>query len=588
MPGANSSVYVRDFFTWLDIFFADRGLQITKCGFKNGDDLKKHVINLYNGFWDKIGYSTGKPQRWIFHVNTVGGNVLAAAPPGYESIYIGHSNTASSKKAGLVVRIVPLLTKDGVTPWRKEDSFEVVALFIFPGPAKPGHGAQPFRFDVTDGTMSYMGEVQPYVFCGLLGTQDLAASVNVNGTAVSYGDVLAALSRAIISAPVIGGAAHPPVYDLTDPAQVTALQSAVTTAFAAGQAVPTTTPTSITGPSGTVAFEDEEDEEDDEEIPPLTSVLPIPGDPNLIGIDLSVYRQINAALGSGKQHLMFYGPPGTGKTTLARWVSTKLAGSKWELLTGSADWSSQDVIGGYQSMGGDQLAFIPGILLQNFDRPFIIDELNRCDIDKVIGPLFTVLSGHRTTLPYRVDAKSKDSLQYSILPAPKSPKAEHEFAPGPGWRLIATINSIDKASLYQMSYALARRFGWVYVDAPDDLAGFIREFVGRRDGTPPPAGLCALADIWSAINAVRVIGPAPIIDTIGIVENLAPGEPLFGAVSTNMRSALLNAFDLALLPMLDGITTQDSKRIGEAVVTVLGLSGEDKRRIEARLASAAV
>src|SRR4051812_18393071 len=30
----------------------------------------------------------------------------------------------------------------------------------------------------------------------------------------------------------------------------------------------------------------------------------------LLGVDPSVYRQIEAAVNSGKQHLMFYGPPG--------------------------------------------------------------------------------------------------------------------------------------------------------------------------------------------------------------------------------------------------------------------------------------
>jgi len=184
----------------------------------------------------------------------------------------------------------------------------------------------------------------------------------------------------------------------------------------------------------------------------------------LLGIDPGVYRQIEAALNSGKQHILFYGPPGTGKTTLARWLAGFLNGPAWTLITGSADWSSQDIVGGYQPLPGGEIQFFPGILLQKFDRPLVIDELNRCDIDKVIGPLFTVLSGQATTLPYRVDFSNPDSPQYTIFPFFKEKTAKHEFCPGPAWRLIATINSIDKASLYQMSYALSRRFGWIFVD----------------------------------------------------------------------------------------------------------------------------
>src|SRR5262245_58462263 len=74
------------------------------------------------------------------------------------------------------------------------------------------------------------------------------------------------------------------------------------------------------------------------EIPPATE---------LIGIDPAIYRQISAVLGAGKRHILFYGPPGTGKTALAQHVANVIH-SSWTMITGSADWTSQDVIGGYQ------------------------------------------------------------------------------------------------------------------------------------------------------------------------------------------------------------------------------------------------
>ena len=334
---------------------------------------------------------------------------------------------------------------------------------------------------------------------------------------------------------------------------------------------------------------EEESEDTGGLVPGERLVLPPFND--LIGIDPSVYRQIETAVNSGKRHLMFYGPPGTGKTTLARRVADVLNGRKWSLVTGSADWSSQDIIGGYQPIEGGTVAFFPGVLLRNFDRPLIIDELNRCDIDKVLGPLFTVLSGQATTLPYRTDIAERDSPQYMILPEWKEAPAEHEFAPGTAWRLIATINSIDKASLYQMSYALSRRFGWIYVDAPRDTKGFVEAFVeemfGPVAGTP---GMPPLAAVWDAVNAVRTVGPAPVIDAIKAVRIAEPEADLLAPATESLRTSYLDAFDLFFLPMLDGILRHEAEGIASAVIGAITLEadGAEALGLKRRLLSVAV
>jgi len=55
------------------------------------------------------------------------------------------------------------------------------------------------------------------------------------------------------------------------------------------------------------------------------------------------------------------------------------------------------------------LAFTPGIILNRLkdtqtgvqsNEPVIIDELNRADIDKAFGQLFTLLSGQSVQLPF--------------------------------------------------------------------------------------------------------------------------------------------------------------------------------------------
>jgi 5-methylcytosine-specific restriction protein B len=306
----------------------------------------------------------------------------------------------------------------------------------------------------------------------------------------------------------------------------------------------------------------------------------------LIGIDRSVYQQIFASLKSGKQHLMFYGPPGTGKTTLARLTAGMLS-PQWKLITASADWTSQDIVGGYMPLQGGRLQFFPGVLLENFDRPLIIDEMNRCDIDKVIGPLFTVLSGQDTTLPYLIDPEDPRSQRYVIHPSPKGDCEPHEFAPSEAWRLIGTLNTVDKGALFQMSYALSRRFAWVFVDVPESKSGFMREWL-RREGLlereVEPDEIIAIAQVWEHVCAVRPLGPAPAIDMARFAIAHAASEFQFiGAVESSAdprTQTLLDGFLVFFLPMLDGISSSEAGSLCDGIAQTLQLDEPRRKRLQ--------
>jgi DNA polymerase III delta prime subunit len=315
--------------------------------------------------------------------------------------------------------------------------------------------------------------------------------------------------------------------------------------------------------------------------------------PDLIGIDEQIYRRIEALLRT-KRHLMFYGPPGTGKTTLAEHVAQEISPGAVDpkVITASSDWSSQDVIGGYQPIGEGEVAFRPGVLLENFDRPVAIDEFNRADIDKAFGPLFTVLSGHAVTLPYSANLAAEDRERIQILSSPTAGLEEYQYAPEAGWRLLATINTADKASLYQMSYALSRRFGWVRIGVPSDLRGFCEEYLQDEHdidggGADDP---CPIADIWEAVNEVRKLGPAPFIDTIDYCLAQDDGFDFFAIPTDDNRDFLVDGINAFVVPLLDGVIEDELRDLAKVVSE--SLMGEENsealRKVEEVLLEMAV
>ena len=299
-----------------------------------------------------------------------------------------------------------------------------------------------------------------------------------------------------------------------------------------------------------------------------------------------ILDQINSALNAGK-HIVLIGPPGTGKTEIAQCVSEHLAETHSDVYSGSrtttatADWSTFETVGGYMpgEATTDELLFTPGQVLRCFKDDeqqrndlLVVDEINRSDIDKSFGQLFTLLSGQAVQLPFTVEGE-----EVEIVPAERThgDTDSHRYVMPSSWRILATMNSYDKTSLYEMSYAFMRRFAFVHVGVPDgettdDWVSLVEEYADVWGLVVDEDTVEVVAAVWQILNSAiseRKIGPALVEDMLRHVS--ATGSP----------DAITGAITAYIFPQLEGVRGRE-----RVIAELASLDAVNRQRIDDRAA----
>ncbi len=270
-------------------------------------------------------------------------------------------------------------------------------------------------------------------------------------------------------------------------------------------------------------------------------------------------------------NLILTGAPGTGKTYLAKEIASHLTGNKENGNKGFVQFHPSydytDFVEGlrpiaeeceapkqahqseinFTRVDGTFMAFCrTAIQNPNEKYVFIIDEINRGEISKILGELFYAIDpGYR-------GEKGRVTTQYNNLM-----KRDDEFKTGfyipENVYIIGTMNDIDR-SVDSFDFAIRRRFAWKEIKAEDSAKDIIIESIKDENLST------ALLKVLSKVNQS--------LESAGLTSDYHLGGAYFAKISQYLNAQNNNldeAMQLLWDNHLEGVIKEYFRGLPDAV-----------------------